>query len=416
MIRREAVVDSYGGADAVCQQLADTGSMPEQPRVWALLGNKQGDNHQVLGLAEALNMPVESVRLDHEPYEPFTTLLLRMRISARKSKDHTLPLPWPDLVITSGYTNELVAKWIQASAKSAGQKVRIVYLGRPWNHPEQFDLVFTTPQYDLPALPHIIDNQLPLHRLSEEKLAVARESWRDTLGNLPGPVYTLLLGGNVGPYYRLRPGSLRLLVQMVNDMAASAGGSLCVTTSARTPLFAEEILNELVNVPHHKFLWHKDDPSKNPYVGYLAYGDEFIVTQDSISMLSEACFTGRPVHIFDVTGLRDEPIRDPSDGFFDKPLTWRVALFFYRLAMWMLPKRLERDVYAIQDRLIAEGRAVWLGEGSVSHDHPPINDVERTAGVVHSLLDKIKTEKVPKLSGVRYRKFRPGCQNRRIFQ
>lgn len=30
----------------------------------------------------------------------------------------------------------------------------------------------------------------------------------------------------------------------------------------------------------------------NPYMGHLAWGDAFVVTADSVSLISEACSTG----------------------------------------------------------------------------------------------------------------------------
>jgi mitochondrial fission protein ELM1 len=35
----------------------------------------------------------------------------------------------------------------------------------------------------------------------------------------------------------------------------------------------------------------------NPHLGHLAWADTFIVTADSVSMLSEACSTGKPVYV-----------------------------------------------------------------------------------------------------------------------
>ena len=41
---------------------------------------------------------------------------------------------------------------------------------------------------------------------------------------------------------------------------------------------------------------------ENPYFAYLALADAFLVTADSVSMISEAAATGKPVHILDLDG------------------------------------------------------------------------------------------------------------------
>jgi mitochondrial fission protein ELM1 len=40
----------------------------------------------------------------------------------------------------------------------------------------------------------------------------------------------------------------------------------------------------------------------NPYFAYLAAADAVLVTADSVSMVSEAAATGKPVHIIDLPG------------------------------------------------------------------------------------------------------------------
>ncbi len=45
-----------------------------------------------------------------------------------------------------------------------------------------------------------------------------------------------------------------------------------------------------------------DGSGDNPYFSYLALADAFLVTANSVSMISEAAATGKPVHILDLDG------------------------------------------------------------------------------------------------------------------
>jgi mitochondrial fission protein ELM1 len=45
-----------------------------------------------------------------------------------------------------------------------------------------------------------------------------------------------------------------------------------------------------------------DGSGENPYFAFLALADAFLVTADSVSMISEAAATGRPVHILELDG------------------------------------------------------------------------------------------------------------------
>ena len=45
-----------------------------------------------------------------------------------------------------------------------------------------------------------------------------------------------------------------------------------------------------------------DFAGDNPYFAYLGLADAFLVTADSVSMISEAAATGKPVHILELDG------------------------------------------------------------------------------------------------------------------
>jgi hypothetical protein len=49
-------------------------------------------------------------------------------------------------------------------------------------------------------------------------------------------------------------------------------------------------------------MWDGDGP--NPYLGLLALSDRLVVTSDSVSMISEALATPRPVDVFDLDAGR----------------------------------------------------------------------------------------------------------------
>lgn len=48
------------------------------------------------------------------------------------------------------------------------------------------------------------------------------------------------------------------------------------------------------------YFW--DGMGENPYMGFLAWADAIAVTADSVSMLSEACTTGKPVYMIALEG------------------------------------------------------------------------------------------------------------------
>jgi mitochondrial fission protein ELM1 len=273
--------------------------------------------------------------------------------------------------------------------------VRLVHCGRPWAPLDCFDLIVTTPQYRLPGRPNLLLNTTPLQRVSQARLEAARALWAPRLERLPRPRIAVLVGGDAGPYVLDREAAA-LLGRAAGALAARQGGSLLVTTSARTPRHTIEALEAALNCPAEVFRWTPERSADNPYFGYLSIADGFVVTAESMSMLTETCSTGKPVHIFDLdTGPELKwALLEPLLGEVPRPsrarrlrrLRWQPLV--HRVAMITGPKRLTRDMRAIQDRLIAAGRAVWLGQAlPPGPPPPPLDDLERAIARVKSLFD-----------------------------
>ncbi len=355
-------------------------------RTWLLMGHRTGDNAQVLALGEALGWPFEIKRFVYVPYEKVVNLpVLSTLAGIVKESSSPLNPPWPDLVITAGRRNEPIARWIR---KQSGGVTRLVHLGRPWAAIERWDLVVTTPQYRLPDHPNVLHNSTPLHRVTPARLAEEAARWEPQVRSLPRPRIAVLAGGPSGPYPFNAESGARL-GRMASAHVGERGGSLLVTTSARTPVDTADALFAAISVPSYRYRWAPN--RENPYYGLLGLADEIIVTADSISMMTEACATWKPVYLYD-TGLGHYAMREgaappPETGRFwtrlDRP---HLKAFVYRQTMRIGPRRLTRDIRIIQENLLASGRVAWLGEGRPTVDTPPLEDVPRAVARVRQLM------------------------------
>jgi len=97
----------------------------------------------------------------------------------------------------------------------------------------------------------------------------------------------------------------RRLASGINSHQSGGGGTALVTTSPRTRNRVARALGEGLRGAHYFHVWSKDAP--NPYRAILALADEFIVTGDSVSMLADACRTGKPVAVFELP-MRCDPV------------------------------------------------------------------------------------------------------------
>ena len=362
------------------------------PRTWVMMGHKAGDNAQIQALAEGLGWPFEVKHLVYRPTELLTNLLAPLTLHGIvRRKSSPLAPPWPDLIISAGRRNEPPSRWIQ---RRADKRVRLVHVGRPWALIENFDLVVTTPQYRLPKRANVLHNTTPLQRVADERLRAAAEIWAPRLAHLPRPYTAVILGGNAGPYV-LDAEAATLLGRAASAFARRQGGSLLISTSARTPNKAIAPLEAALDCPAHFFVWNRD-AAENPYLGYLALADSIIVTCESMSMLTEACATLKPVYMFDLHtgpenrwGLLESLIGKVDTSHWRRLRRLRFQPLVFRIAMAIGPTRMTRDVRIIHRRLVADGRAVWLGETfPEGPPPPPLDDVQRAVARVKALFEE----------------------------
>ena len=300
---------------------------------------------QALGLADALGLAqpvVKKVGLRWPwAWAPNCALLARL---AAGSGDELKP-PWPDVLISCGRKGAFLS---MAVKKASRRKTRIVHIQDPRGSRRTYDAVIV-PAHDRMRGDNVIDTHGALHRLDTARLKAEAEAWRAAVSRLPKPLVTVLVGGN-NRYYRMDAAWGRMFGGQLAAMARARGCGLMVTGSRRTPPEAMlEIVRALDGVP--AMIW--DGQGANPYVGYLALADAIIASCDSISMISEALSTGKPVMLARVPGKAR-----------------RFEIFFGAL---------ER-----------EGFIRWFDGALEIWPNKPLDDMKIVAGEVWKLLDAVE--------------------------
>jgi hypothetical protein len=249
------------------------------------MGTRAGDNNQLRALADALGYPFVAKHIAYNQLRRLPFLRAGLTIVASKSRALIEP-PWPDLVIGVGYGSVPVARYIRAQS---GGRAKLVHIGNPRDPLHDFDLQITTPQYSRDA-PNLLELPFPIGNPARTARPSAEElEWLDTF---PRPRRLVAIGGPAR-FWELDHGELRRAISAIKEK--SPRGSLIVAASARTRTETRELVGGLVSGSQEAII------DQFPRFGtVLAECDEVYVTADSVSMLSEAVLSGKPVGLIPI--------------------------------------------------------------------------------------------------------------------
>lgn len=257
--------------------------------VWVVENQNAGDMGQVTGVAQILDPDYKLIEIK------------RADGPGRKRgtfQDPVFPRGIPDVVINAGGHARRVSAAREAKARSGGTALLVNLppcTSTDLERPEVFDLLVQRPGEAPLSRPNVMTPDLIPHRVTAEALARAVGE-RPDLAGLPRPIISALVGGNIGRRVFYEPTHAKKLGKQLASAQRVMGGTLLVTDSRRTPpASAAALKGRLDGLPNVRYFPH--DGADNPYLAMLGASDFIVVTGDSLSMLSEALSTGKPVYI-----------------------------------------------------------------------------------------------------------------------
>lgn len=300
---------------------------------------------QARGLAKAVaDEVVEKVVVMRPPWRWFQARWPGVLNGVDAGAGDTLEPPWPDIVVTCGRRSAILGLAVK---KAAGGKPLLVHLQDPLTSLRDFDLVVAMEHDDIKG-PKVLKVLTTLHDMTPERLETARAEWAGRLSHLPRPLVGVLLGGPTR-HSAFGEAEARDLLGRLNALREKTGAGAVIVPSRRTP---EEVLKVFVEAGRDDpGVWPWDRTGDNPYVGVLALADRFVITGDSVSMISEALATTQPVEVFG--------------------------------------GNLRKRHAAFVQRLVDCGLARWFdGEASEARPRAPLDATAEIAAAVRTLLEK----------------------------
>jgi len=269
-------------------------------RIWIVSEGSPGHVSQSVGLAEALaaTEPVSIERLECRPRLNGFARRLVQRWMGDKGRplpgwflgraglnSAALPAGKPDLILSSGGKSVFVARTLAARYGAP-----YVFLGERKPYPSAwFHTAFTPSKFETGENDVSIDMIPTL--ITRAKVEQAAADWPE---RPTGKLWAALIGG-ASVSHRYTPEDWRALALAMNAIAHREGIRWLVTTSRRTGADVETCLRETLDPSIvAEAVWWSERPEKK-MSRYLGAAERLLVTQDSVTMVSEAIDSGRPV-------------------------------------------------------------------------------------------------------------------------
>jgi mitochondrial fission protein ELM1 len=291
--------------------------MTDKRIIWILSEGSPGHVSQSSGLVAAL---ADQVRLESRQFEcrprigGFIRSLIRlfwMGKSGRPLPSRFLhgslgldPIdahePRPDLIVASGGKSVFAARTL-----AARYKIPFIFLGERKPYPQKwFHTVFTPSSLEIS--PDDVRMDVIPTKITPQIVEQAAAAWT----NQPaGPLWTLLIGGKSRSHH-YTDADWEDLATGMSTLARRHGIRWLVTTSRRTGKEIEAKLRDLLPLDVvAEAVWWCHAPEKK-FAAYLGAAEKIWVTQDSVSMVTEATATGLPTVL-----VYPQDLRFPATSF-----------------------------------------------------------------------------------------------------
>ncbi|MDC1475865.1 mitochondrial fission ELM1 family protein [Pelagibacteraceae bacterium] len=249
---------------------------------------------QVEGIAKALNTDYSHkiVRLRFPwnfippKFTPISEIILKDKIYLTENQI-------PDLIISCGRKSVIPSIFI----KKKNSQIFNIHIQDPKVNFKNFDAI-VAPEHDGLNGDNIYSSKGAIHYITESEISKAKPYLLDKIKS--SKVVSLILGGP-NKYYKFDRDQLIKIFNSIKSEFVSKGYKIIVIPSMRTP--KESIDLAIKEMGECGYVVNKVD--KQAYLSAYGLANYVVVTCDSVSMISEAAISGKPIFVAHMKAKRN---------------------------------------------------------------------------------------------------------------
>jgi mitochondrial fission protein ELM1 len=254
---------------------------------------------QIKGIAQQLDVASEEILLPPKrflSFVPLTWQLVYYYFHFKKKVGGVYPL----IVIGTG---RMIIPALLAIKCLNPKNTFAIFVQKPALGKRFFDLI-VAPEHDALRGDNVLQSLGAINDFNEQQFQSLTPSAENLAGKISArPLTAFYLGGKTKKYNFNEEDAKQLLAELAKIISELAG-SFIIVSSRRTGSFMESLLKEHFKTMPQVLVYTSED-AYNPYMDVLSIADCFFVTEDSVNLVSEACFTGKPVYVLKLPNSRE---------------------------------------------------------------------------------------------------------------
>ena len=253
---------------------------------WVLSDNLIGHEKQSISLAEKLNINYKIIKTEKLNFIERNLLTF---LNLKKTK--FLKAPFPEFIISCGKNTAYYSKLIKKKSK---KKIFSIFIQKPPINIKNFDIIIT-PKHDNCSGSNIIETHGALTKINLKYIESVNKTKKS--GVLKENFITVLIGGN-SKHHKITNLILDQIIDKLNLIQKQKKIKVLILFSRRTK--RNDYLYLKKNLLNKNFIFILPDSKQVSYLNAISFAKAIIVTSDSVSMVTEACSTGKPTYIIDI--------------------------------------------------------------------------------------------------------------------